>query len=91
MAKTTTSDKKNIVKEQTADKSEFAFGKENYILFLIAFGIILIGYALMSGGKAENPSVFNEEIFSFRRITLAPVVVIIGYIVGVYAILKKAD
>jgi hypothetical protein len=91
MAKSTTTDKKIIAKEQPVDKSEFAFGKENFILFIIAFGITLIGYALMAGGKAENPSVFNEEIFSFRRITLAPVVVIIGYIVGVYAILKKAD
>ena len=52
--------------------------------------IILIGYILMSGGKSTDPNVFNEnEIFSFRRITLAPIVVLAGYVFVLYAIMKK--
>lgn len=71
------------------NKSEFAFSKENYILLIIGFAIIVIGFMLMVGGKAEDPNVFNEEVFSFRRITLAPIVVIIGFAVEFWAIMKK--
>lgn len=69
---------------------DFAFGKENYVLMIIGMVIIIIGYMLMSGGKSTDPNVFNEsEIFSFRRITLAPIVVLLGYAIEVYAIVKK--
>jgi hypothetical protein len=78
------------MKEKT-DDAAFAFGRENYILLFISIGLLLIGYALMAGGKAENPNVFNEEVFSFRRITLAPIIVMAGYAMGIYAIVKKAD
>ena len=77
-------------KEIPADPSAFAFGRENYILLFIALGLLLIGYVLMSGGKAESPEVYNPEVFSFRRITLAPLLVMAGYGVGIWAILKKA-
>lgn len=70
-------------------KIEFALGKENYKLLAIGFGIIILGFILMIGGKAESPEVFSEEIFSFRRITLAPVIVLIGFIFEIYAIMKK--
>jgi len=70
-------------------KVEFALGKENYKLLAIGFGIIILGFVLMIGGKAENPEVFSEEIFSFRRITLAPVIVLFGFIFEIYAIMKK--
>jgi membrane-bound ClpP family serine protease len=70
-------------------KVEFALGKENYKLLAIGFGIIILGFILMIGGKAESPEVFNEEIFSFRRITLAPVIVLAGFIFEIYAIMKK--
>jgi len=70
-------------------KVEFALGKENYKLLAIGFGIIILGFVLMIGGKAENPEVFIEEIFSFRRITLAPVIVLFGFIFEIYAIMKK--
>ena len=70
---------------------DFAFGKVNYILMLTGMVFIIVGYILMSGGKSTDPNVFNEsEIFSFRRITLAPIVVLIGYAIEVYAIIKKA-
>lgn len=67
----------------------FAFGKENYRLLIIGIGILILGYVLMTGGGSEDPEVFNEEIFSFRRITLAPIVVLLGYGAIFYAILKK--
>jgi membrane-bound ClpP family serine protease len=71
------------------DEVSFALGKENYILLIIGFVIIIIGFLLMAGGKAEDPAVFSDEIFSFRRITLAPLVVLLGFIIEIYAIMKK--
>ena len=67
----------------------FALGKENLKLLVIGLVIIIIGFILMTGGKAEDPSVFNPEIFSFRRITLAPMVVLFGFLFEIYAIMKK--
>ena len=77
-------------KEIKTPQQDFAFGKENYMLMLIGIAVIFIGFACMSGGEAKNPAVFNPEIFSFRRITLAPVLVILGFVIEVYAILKKS-
>jgi hypothetical protein len=74
---------------QSEKKMQFAFGKENYRLMLIGFGIIILGFILMIGGKAESPDQFNPEIFSFRRITLAPLLVLGGFIFEIYAIMKK--
>ena len=69
-----------------------AFVKQNYMLMIIGVVLIIVGYMLMAGGKSEDPNVFNgDEIFSFRRITLAPIVVLLGYAIEVYAIVKKAD
>jgi hypothetical protein len=78
-------------KKETNLKSDgFALGKENYKLLLIGFIIIIIGFVLMIGGKADDPNVFNkDEIFSFRRITLAPVIVLAGFIFEIWAIMKK--
>lgn len=59
------------------------------MLMLLGVGILAIGYMLMSGGGSADPNVFSEEIFSFRRITLAPIVVLIGYVVIGYAIMYK--
>jgi len=72
------------------DTSNFALGKENYLLLVIGFAIIILGFVLMIGGKSQDPLVFNEEeIFSFRRITLAPIVVLAGFIFEIWAIMKK--
>lgn len=71
-------------------KLNFALSRENYKLLLIGFIIIVTGFLLMMGGKSEDPNVFNEnEIFSFRRITLAPLVVLFGFVFEIYAIMKK--
>ncbi len=76
-------------KKEENQKPGFALGKENYRLLIIGFVIIIIGFLLMIGGKAENPNEFNPEIFSFRRITLAPIVVLIGFVFEIWAIMKK--
>jgi len=70
-------------------KLEFALAKENYKLLLIGFAIIIIGFMLMMGGGSEDPTVFDEGIFSFRRITLAPMVVLFGFAFEIYAIMKR--
>ncbi|MDE5422982.1 DUF3098 domain-containing protein [Ancylomarina sp. DW003] len=70
-------------------KLEFALAKENYKLLLIGFAIIIIGFLLMMGGGSEDPNVFDEDIFSFRRITLAPMVVLFGFAFEIYAIMKR--
>ena len=61
------------------NKPEFLFDKLNYKVLLIGLAVIALGFILMSGGGSEDPNVFNEEIFSFRRIRLAPAVVLLGF------------
>ncbi len=68
---------------------EFLFGKANYIVLLIGLAIIALGFLLMSGGGSDDPNVFSEEIFSFRRIRLAPTIVLAGFAVVIYSIFKK--
>jgi hypothetical protein len=76
--------------KKSTDKESFALAKENYILLIIGFVLIVLGFILMIGGKSEDPTVFNEEeLFSFRRITLAPMVVLAGFIFEIWAIMKK--
>jgi hypothetical protein len=68
----------------------FLFDKENYMWMIGGVALIFIGFMLMSGGKSANPHEFHyEEIYSFRRITLAPIVVLLGFFIEVYAIMKK--
>jgi uncharacterized BrkB/YihY/UPF0761 family membrane protein len=78
-----------MLKKETEKKYEMALEKENYLLLAIAFVIVVIGFLLMMGGAGDNPEIFNEEVYSFRRITLAPMVVLFGFVFGIYAILKK--
>jgi hypothetical protein len=78
-----------MAKKKQDEIIEMPFRKENYKLMAIGFGIIVLGFILMVGGKSPDPAEFNPEIFSFRRITLAPMLVLFGYCFQVYAILKK--
>ena len=77
--------------DDNKEKSEigFAFAKENYKLVLIGLGIIIFGFILMAGGGSDDPNVFDESIFSFTRITLAPIVVLAGFGFEIYAIMHK--
>ena len=66
------------------------FDKENYMWMIGGVALIFIGFLLMSGGKSPDPHKFNyDEIYSFRRITLAPIVILIGFGIEVFAIMKK--
>jgi hypothetical protein len=76
-------------KKENNEKGNFALGGENYKLLAIGFAIIVLGFLLMIGGKAESPDKFSENIFSFRRVTLAPIVVLAGFIFEIWAIMKK--
>lgn len=78
-------------KIENKGKFNFALGRENYKLLAIGFAIIIAGFLLMLGGKSDDPNQFSEDIFSFRRITLAPVVVLAGFIFEIWAIMKKPN
>jgi hypothetical protein len=70
-------------------KAEFLFENSNYKMLLIGIGVIALGFILMAGGGSEDPKVFNEAIFNFRRIRLAPTVVLIGFGITIYSIFKN--
>ena len=70
-------------------KPDFLFKKVNYKILLIGIAVIALGFILMSGGGSDDPNVFNEDVFSFRRIRLAPTVVLIGFGITIYSIFKK--
>jgi len=70
-------------------KKEFIFSKANYKLMLIGFVVIALGFILMVGGGSDDPNVFNPEIFNFRRIRLAPALVLIGFGIQIVAILRS--
>lgn len=70
-------------------QDQFAFTRTNYIILLAGMAIVVIGFLLMMGGGTDNPNEFNYEVFSPRRITVAPVVVLIGYVVVLVGIMKK--
>lgn len=75
--------------EDKQQPQEFLFDKINYKILLIGIAVIAFGFILMSGGGSDDPKVFNEDIFNFRRIRLAPTLVLIGFGITIYSILKK--
>ena len=78
-------------KRKNSTKSDFIFGKKNYKWLFIGLAFIAIGFILMSGGGSDDPNVFDESIFSWRRIRLAPTLVLIGFGIQVYAILLNPN
>jgi hypothetical protein len=76
--------------KSNASSMGMLFHKENYMLMGVGLVLILVGFMLMAGGKHPDPNVFDKEaLFSFRRITLAPILVLLGFAVEGYAIFKK--
>lgn len=67
----------------------FAFGKENYILMMAGVVLIIIGFILMTGGGSKDPNVFNQDMFDFRRLTLSPILILIGFGLEIVAIMRK--
>jgi len=76
-------------KKEAKANEKFIFERENYKFMIIGLAVIALGFVLMAGGGSDDPNVFNPEIFSWRRIRLAPTVVLIGFAIEVYAILLK--
>ncbi|MEL0454973.1 DUF3098 domain-containing protein [Flavobacteriaceae bacterium SZ-1-7] len=78
-------------KRKEEAKPTFVFGKKNYKFMFIGLAVIALGFILMAGGGSDDPNVFNPEIFSWRRIRLAPLVVLVGFGFEIYAILLNPD
>ena len=71
--------------------SPVIFARENYVWMLVGLIVFIIGLLLMAGGKSNNPHEFHpEQIYNFRRVTLAPIVIILGLVIEIYAIMKKS-
>ncbi|MGZ0015364.1 DUF3098 domain-containing protein [Yeosuana sp. AK3] len=78
-------------KRKEASESVFVFGKKNYKFMFIGLACIALGFILMAGGGSDDPNVFNPEIFNFRRIRLAPMLVLVGFGIQIYAILLNPN
>lgn len=65
------------------------FTKKNYYVLIAGIALIVLGYVLMIGGKSEDPNVFNPEVFNFQRITLAPMVCLVGFVTIIVAIMWR--
>lgn len=74
---------------QTDKNSNMPLSIKNYHLILIGIGLIIIGFILLSGGKSESPDVFNEAMFSFRRLVIAPIFLVGGFALQIVAIMKR--
>jgi len=80
-------------KKQTPpkDNSRMPLTRKNYVLLAIGFAIILAGFLLMAGGGSQSPDEFDYAMFSWRRITLAPILVVGGFVFEIVAIMKRFD
>ncbi len=81
--------KKEIDNKET-EKRDFVFGKENYIIMVVGLVVLAIGYILLSGGGSNDPDQFSEALFNSRRMLWAPIFIVGGLVIEVYAIMKKA-
>ena len=80
---------KNQTTENTDNQKAMPFGKKNYIIVLIGLALMILGFVLMIGGGSSDPNVFNEKMFDFQRLTLAPILVLAGFVVEIVAIFWK--
>ena len=79
------------VKNKTDEANQFAFSKKNYTILILGLLLIAIGFLLMIGGKSENPQEFNYAIFNFQRLTLAPIIILAGLVVEIFAIMWRPN
>lgn len=96
MANTKTQNKKTVKPVTTKEKavtrpiSTPLFGRENYKWMLIGIVVMAIGFFLMAGGKSSDPNVFlDKDVYSTTRITIAPILIIAGLIIEIFAIMKN--
>ena len=78
-------------KNEIAGGDQLPFTKTNYIYLIAGFILIVIGFILMSGGGSDDPNVFSDAIFSTTRLTISPIIILSGYGVILYAIMKKTQ
>jgi hypothetical protein len=71
------------------NKDAFVFGKKNYTLLIIGLVFVAIGFILMIGGGSDDPNVFNEDIFNAQRVIIAPLFVLVGFVIEIFAIMSK--
>lgn len=81
--------RKQQIKEKPDQKAKFAFGKENYRIMYIGLALIAFGLLLMIGGGSDDPEVFNDAMFNTRRLTIAPILILGGFITQIVAIMHK--
>ena len=72
-------------------KKNFLFNKNRYRILIVSLLVIGIGFILMSGGASDDPEIFSDEIYNFRRIRLAPFLVVFGFVIEAYAIMKNPN
>jgi len=82
---------KNKQAKNKPPEQEFIFKRKNYIVMFIGLAVIALGFILMSGGGSDDPNVFNPDVYSFRRIRLAPTLILIGFAIEVYAVLMNPN
>ncbi|MFA7107128.1 MAG: DUF3098 domain-containing protein [Candidatus Izemoplasmatales bacterium] len=79
--------KKNI--KEVEGQYTFLFTRTNYIIMMVGIVFIALGYILMIGGGSKDPSVFSEEIFNTQRLTVAPILLVIGFVIEIFAIMYR--
>ena len=82
---------RKTAQEPAGENPRMPLTRRNYILLAAGFAVIVLGFVLMAGGCSDSPDEFDYAMFSWRRITLAPILVIGGFVVEIYAILKRYD
>ena len=82
---------RKAAQEPAGENPRMPLTRRNYILLAAGFAVIVLGFVLMAGGGSDSPDEFDYAMFSWRRITLAPILVIGGFVVEIYAILKRYD
>lgn len=77
------------VEKETSKKVYMPFQKMNYILFFIGLFFLALGYVLMIGGSSTDPDVFSEKMYDFQRLTLSPILIVIGFVIEIFAIMWR--
>lgn len=70
-------------------ENKFLFGKLNYVLMAVGVALVLLGFILMAGNGSNDPNTFNDKIYGFQRITLAPILIVVGFVIEFFAIFRK--
>lgn len=82
---------KSNIQKTDENKALFAFDRKNYTLLIIGLVAILLGFILMIGGGSDDPDVFSDALFGFRRLTLAPILILGGYVIEIFAIMRRPE